>query len=94
MPGSVSVACNIDNTATSNNRLTAKAMLEIGDGDTLKLFDSKTNSVNLQFFDDLVKLEILVNDEPVDALATIVHRNDAYHKGQAIISKLKEVGHA
>jgi GTP-binding protein LepA len=41
--------------------------------------------------DDLVKLEILVNEEPVDALATIVHRNDAYHKGQAVISKLKEV---
>jgi len=41
--------------------------------------------------DDLVKLEILVNDEPVDALATIVHRDDAYHKGQAIISKLKDV---
>ncbi len=41
--------------------------------------------------DDLVKLEILVNDEPVDAFATIVHRNDAYHKGQAIISKLKDI---
>ncbi len=41
--------------------------------------------------DDLVKLEILVNDEPVDAFATIVHRKDAYHKGQAIISKLKEI---
>jgi GTP-binding protein LepA len=41
--------------------------------------------------DDLVKLEILVNQEPVDALATIVHRNDAYHKGQAIISKLKDL---
>jgi len=41
--------------------------------------------------DDLVKLEILVNGEPVDALATIVHRNDAFHKGQAIISKLKDV---
>jgi GTP-binding protein LepA len=41
--------------------------------------------------DDLVKLEILVNNEPVDALATIVHRNDAYHKGQAIISKLKDI---
>jgi GTP-binding protein LepA len=41
--------------------------------------------------DDLVKLEILVNEEPVDALATIVHRNDAYHKGQAVITKLKEV---
>ena len=41
--------------------------------------------------DDLVKLEILVNQEPVDALATIVHRNDAYHKGQAIISTLKDL---
>lgn len=41
--------------------------------------------------DDLVKLEILVNGEPVDALATIVHRDDAYHKGQAIISKLKDI---
>ena len=41
--------------------------------------------------DDLVKLEILVNDEPVDALATIVHRNDAYHKGQAVITKLKDL---
>ena len=41
--------------------------------------------------DDLVKLEILVNDEPVDALATIVHRDNAYHKGQAVISKLKDI---
>jgi GTP-binding protein LepA len=41
--------------------------------------------------DDLVKLEILVNDEPLDALATIVHRKDAYHKGQSVISKLKDI---
>ena len=41
--------------------------------------------------DDLVKLQILVNDEPVDALATIVHRDNAYHKGQAIISTLKDL---
>ena len=41
--------------------------------------------------DDLVKLEILVNNEAVDALATIVHREDAYHKGQAIISRLKDI---
>lgn len=32
-------------------------MLEIGDGDTLKLFDSKGSSVSLQFFEDLAKLE-------------------------------------
>jgi GTP-binding protein LepA len=41
--------------------------------------------------DDLVKLNILVNNEPVDALASIVHREDAYHKGQALVSKLKEI---
>jgi GTP-binding protein LepA len=41
--------------------------------------------------DDLVKLEILVNEESVDALASIVHRDHAYHKGQALISKLKDL---
>ncbi|MCB9451830.1 MAG: elongation factor 4 [Anaerolineaceae bacterium] len=40
---------------------------------------------------DLVKLDILVNNEPVDALAIIVHRDDAYHKGQRLISKLKDL---
>jgi len=40
---------------------------------------------------ELVKLEILVNDEPVDALAMIVHKDDAYAKGQALVSKLKEL---
>ncbi len=37
----------------------------------------------------LQKLEILVNGEPVDALAAIVHERDAYHKGQRLINKLK-----
>jgi GTP-binding protein LepA len=41
--------------------------------------------------DELVKLEILVNDEPVDALATIVHKDNAYHRGQQIVSKLKDL---
>jgi GTP-binding protein LepA len=41
--------------------------------------------------DDLVKLEILINEEPVDALAMIVHREHAYAKGQALVSKLKEL---
>ncbi|MBN2048753.1 MAG: elongation factor 4 [Anaerolineaceae bacterium] len=40
---------------------------------------------------DLVKLEILVTNEPVDALASIVHREDAYHRGQSLVSKLKKL---
>lgn len=39
----------------------------------------------------LVKLEVLVNGIPVDALAAIVHKDDAYHKGQRLITKLKDV---
>jgi len=40
---------------------------------------------------NLVKLDVLVGGEPVDALTTIVHKEDAYHKGQALVSKLKEL---
>ncbi|KAA3643123.1 MAG: elongation factor 4 [Chloroflexi bacterium] len=41
--------------------------------------------------EDLTKLEVLVNKESVDALAAIVHKEHAYHKGQALITKLKEL---
>jgi GTP-binding protein LepA len=40
---------------------------------------------------DLAKLDVLVNEQPVDALGVIVHRDDAYHRGQRLVSKLKEV---
>jgi GTP-binding protein LepA len=40
---------------------------------------------------DLTKLEVLVGGEPVDALAAIVHRDQSYHKGQRLVTKLKEL---
>ena len=40
---------------------------------------------------DLIKLEILVNGEKVDALASIVHREGAYHRGQELTRSLKEI---
>ncbi len=40
---------------------------------------------------NLVKLEVLVGGEPVDALTAIVHKEDAYHQGQALVTKLRKL---
>jgi GTP-binding protein LepA len=40
--------------------------------------------------DDLVKLRIMVNGEEVDALSTILHRDQAEYRGRAVIKKLRK----
>ncbi len=41
--------------------------------------------------ENLVKLDVLVNKVPVDALALIVHEDEAFHKGQRLVSRLKRL---
>ena len=40
---------------------------------------------------DLVKLDILVNGQPVDALSLITHRNSAYERGKALVESLRKL---
>jgi len=67
----------------------------IGFFDDLKSRTKGYASLDYQFLeyrmDELQKLEILVNGEPLDALAAIVHKKDAFHKGQRLITKLKDL---
>lgn len=39
----------------------------------------------------LVKLDVLVNGDPVDALSLIVHRDTAYERGKALVSKMRQL---
>ncbi|MBU1152236.1 translation elongation factor 4 [Patescibacteria group bacterium] len=63
--------------------------------DQLKSVTSGYASMNYEYLEnragDLVKLDILVADERVDALALIVHRKNAFYVGQDITKKLKDI---
>ena len=41
--------------------------------------------------DNLVKLDVMVNREPVDAFSVILHRDNAYHHGLALVRKLRQL---
>jgi GTP-binding protein LepA len=63
--------------------------------DTLKSISKGYASFDYDFLEfrasDMVKLDILLNGDPVDALSIIVHRDKAYEKGKALTEKLRGV---
>jgi len=63
--------------------------------DKIKSITKGYGSLDYEFLDyrpsDMVKLDILLNGDPFDALSTIIHKNKASFKGRAVVDKLKEL---
>lgn len=65
--------------------------------DKIKSMTAGYGSLNYDFIghrpSQLVKLDVLLNGEPVDALSSIVFKENAYYRGKTLVEKLKEVIH-
>ena len=63
--------------------------------DRLKSLSKGYASFDYEYLDfresDLVKMDILVAGEPVDALSFVVHKDKAYYKGRELVTKLREI---
>jgi GTP-binding protein LepA len=63
--------------------------------DRLKSITKGYASLEYEFMDfeeaDLVKMDILINGEPVDALSLIIHRSKAQNRGRSLAEKMKEL---
>ena len=63
--------------------------------DKIKSITRGYGSLDYEFLDyregDVVKLDIILNGKPFDAMSTIIHRDKAQFKGRAIVDKMKEL---
>lgn len=91
----------VDHTDTvDSHRVMLSAVLPLNEilidfNDRLKSITRGYGSMDYEFIDyqeaKLVRLDIMVNSEPVDAFASIVHRDKAESKGRVLCAKLKEI---